>query len=457
MKCQRCAIFFVFAILALAAAQEALSPHDFARGATVEPAGDAPLQGVLLPADVYRFSRYEDLHDVRVFNAGGEVLPHAVVSATQLVSPSPRLQEVPAFSMLTAQAEQAEPLPAPAEEAEGLDLGGVLGDTQVAGAPATYLIDASALDQEVQGLRLYWQDTAESFLRTILVESSEDLLTWEPWGEAVILAGLRFGSAQLVRNEILLPPRRASYIRLIRADNVNLPLPELIRAVVELVTELIQEARRWWRPAVTSVAASSISYDLGALLSVDSARFVLPRENTLAQIRLSSSAAAGGGWQLRYEGLIYQLLTGDGEIAATSAVFIPTTDRYWLLELPGGGGVEPSLLELGQLPERLVFLARGEPPFTLAYGSTTAPEADFGMDGLLELIVAQEGEVEIATATLGAPRDLAGERALVSPAAARTRLGLGVAAVLVVMMVGLLLFRRRLEKKRLRAQAGEEA
>jgi hypothetical protein len=410
---------------------------------------DAPLQSVPLPAEVYQGVTQEGLRDLRVFNAAGQVVPHVVVSATEIDVPAPRLERVPAYSLATqedtVEAEQppaaATPPAADTDEDPGLE--GVLGLDDPDPGPASYLIDASAVDGEISGLRLFWDESA-SFMSVIAVESSDDLLSWEPWSEPVTVAGLRGQEVVLTRNEIGLPARRASYIRLIHSGGSPLPLPALTHAEVELDTGVDEGARQWWRPGLVSSEGNLHTFELAAWVTVDSMRLVMPAGNALAEVTLASATGPNRGWQERFAGLFYRL---EGAQTDQTASFVPVSDRYWRLAL-SGLRLEEVTLELGQIPERLVFLARGEGPYTLAYGSALVGEEEVRLSSLSDLRPLRDGDIEIVAASLGAPFELGGESRLVAPGAVRLQFTIFIAALLAVLMVTLIFLRRRLERRR---------
>ena len=65
-----------------------------------------------------------------------------------------------------------------------------------------------------------------------------------------------------------------------------------------------------------------------------------------------------------------------------------SNDRYWRIEVkdPDDSLVNGKIpvLELGWLPEKLIFLARGEPPFLLAVGNEKIIPAKFAMNQLIQ-------------------------------------------------------------------------
>jgi hypothetical protein len=119
----------------------------------------------------------------------------------------------------------------------------------------------------------------------------------------------------------------------------------------------------------------------------------LPEDNTLAQATLASATSADGAWITRYSGLVYRLDSkgvGDQTIAVED---VPDPD--WQLEVsPTGGGIGNGTptFEVGWQPHELQFVARGEPPFVLAYGNASTAVAPFDPRALATMARTQGGE-----------------------------------------------------------------
>lgn len=88
--------------------------------------------------------------------------------------------------------------------------------------------------------------------------------------------------------------------------------------------------------------------------------------------------------------------------------------KHWLLRVdPRGGGLGFTMpqLHVGWLPQQLVFIARGEGPFQLAYGKVGANSAELPIQTLVPGW-RRDSQLRAASATAGAERVLSGARAL---------------------------------------------
>jgi hypothetical protein len=102
-------------------------------------------------------------------------------------------------------------------------------------------------------------------------------------------------------------------------------------------------------------------------------------------------------------------LKSDGEELRNGPVPVsPNSARYWMLRTdPGQGGLgkKAPRLVVEWVPHEVVFIARGSPPFQVAYGSGVAQSAAVSLDMLPK-------SVAIATAALSAPEPSGGDSLL---------------------------------------------
>lgn len=411
----RLAPAIVLVVTATTAAGQALQPDDFARGIQVDTVDGTPVQAVIIPPVVYRTVTRADLGDLRVFNGRGEELPHAVYrggSVDTLRSPS---QPLPFFPLrgrpgddvgrLTVQVRRT-PSGALVRVDERPDRRG--GEQPV----RAYLVDASSLDVPLHQLAFSFADTTADFIAEVAAETSDDLSTWQRWGAPTTLARLRYGTHTLRRTRMALPPRAARYVRISWSGG---DLPSLDRLVV--TPSAREEMERQWASFEASVREEGIYlFDQQGVVPAERVRFRLPQPNTLARGVLVSAPAPDGPWTTRYRGLLYRLRVDEHELSTLPLSMPRTTDRYWRLTVdPAGGGLGRGTpdLELGWTSEWLLFVPRGEPPYTLAFGSASVAPSAFDADELLRLLPEQRSRLfERARAGTGPVVELGGDRRL---------------------------------------------
>jgi hypothetical protein len=179
------------------------------------------------------------------------------------------------------------------------------------------------------------------------------------------------------------------------------------------------EPERRWKAVVGSAGEKPGEYlfDLGGRLPVDRLRIGLPQPNTLASVQVFARNRDDQPWQVISTGVLYRLQRDGREIANPDLAVAGSGWRFWLLRVDQkGGGIgqgEPTL-QAGWVPQQLVFVARGNPPFQLTYGNAAAQPAAYPIATIVPGWRSAE-ELQAALATAGAQRELAGARALRAP------------------------------------------
>lgn len=392
-----------------------LTPDDFARGFRLEVAGGEPVYAVVLPRDVYRTVTRPDLGDVRVFNGEGEELPHAIDRRGVVQDDASAVVDLPFFPVYGRPGAEAADLAVQVRRGPGGALVEVTGQARQASsgqAIRAYLVDVSALDAPVEQLSFSWADTA-SFVAEVAAEASDDLTTWHRWGTPVTLAQLRYGGHTLIRNELPLPVRRARYARLTWSSD-EAPAP-LLRVAAQPVRQPEPE-RQWDRLAPVSAEGGVFRFDQPGYLPVDRVRLDLPQANTLVRVRLASAPDPDGPWTEHFRGIRYRLTLHGHELTPDPIPVPRTSDRYWRLTVePEGGGLGRGtpVLELGWTPERLLFVARGAPPYTLAFGRAGEAPSAFHPDELLRLLPERNTTAAaLPSAAIGEAVELGGDERL---------------------------------------------
>jgi hypothetical protein len=251
-----------------------------------------------------------------------------------------------------------------------------------------YIIDASALKQPIRCFTLQWQANRETFVSTVVVEQSSDLDHWRPLASAT-LAELLYGNDRLQRNEISLPSEQQAYLR------ISWPMGSKGVALAMIEAEVAQpgvEREFNWNTATSRASDGTVGrydFEVNGHYPMERLRVVLPQDNTMVRVKLSSSTdPQGNQWRMRYQGVVYSLLHEGKRLESGEINIATTSDRYWRLEVAqegGGIGTGTPQLKLGWYPHRAVFVARGSSPFTLAFGSAHAGSEpqDQGLTGWL--------------------------------------------------------------------------
>jgi hypothetical protein len=379
-------------LLAAAVASAAERPEDFAYGARLEADAREALYEVALPAMVYRGVAQPDLRDVRVFNGGGEVVPHAWrARRTEGTEGGPPV----ALTLFPLKADARATL-------DGLSISvrrDVRGTTTVnvasSGAESAaekrtvgYLVDLTAFERALRVIEVDWEPVAEGYAGKLRVDGSDDLGTWRTLVAAAPLVNLEVAGQRLQQKRIDLPQRQVKYLRLSWVpQGERASQPELTSASGELVEKFV-EAPREWAPveAGKGEKPGEYAFDVRGHFPVDRIRLLLPELNTVARVEVLARNRADQPWRQVANGVVYRLRRGEGEVTSPDLKVGMVTDRYWLLrvdERGGGVGAGAPKLEVGWIPHRLVFAARGAPPFQLAYGRRDAKPAAYAIESLV--------------------------------------------------------------------------
>jgi hypothetical protein len=413
------------ALVAFAGAAAAQSPalKDFAYGLFIESEVGRPALQFTLPDAVYQGVTRADLGDLRVFNAGGVVVPHALCAGAEVGAEIVSERPLPVFPLrrpapLGSQAGGRVTLQTPGgtsvQVVEGHAASAAI--TPTAPAPADgFVVDAGNAPGALRTLRLSWSTPDGASEAQVRVEASEDLNAWRTVVAGTTLLHIAADGQALDRNHIDLPEARYRYLRLVRNAG---PAVAISGVSADVVTPGAASAPRWFAAMPAADAEDgAFLFDASRLAPVEAARIDLAVANMALGIALDSRAAPGQEWRTRWTGDVSSV--GGSEAAAPA--FGAVTDTLWRVRVLRGaeslGGGRP-VLRLGYHPARLRFLAQGDGPFVVAYGSARVPPAQAaGCDTLLPRMPEQARATLIgaAVATPAADGPFGGPEVLAPP------------------------------------------
>ncbi|MDF3200112.1 DUF3999 domain-containing protein [Pseudomonas sp. 1912-s] len=367
-----------------ALAQE--TPADFTTRVPLTVSGEGPWYRLELPLAVQLSARQADLSDVRVFNAAGEPQAYALARQSAQSTESRSLSNVKWFPLYAA-ADSAEAVPSVRVQSTST---GTLVQVQPpsqleAGEEVLrgWLLDASGIKAPLQQLILDWTSERDGFQR-FSIEASDDLQHWRSWGEGQV-ARLSFADERVEQHEVSLPGQSARYLRLLWKGQAA---PALTSAQLESVSaHSLPLPLVWSQPlSGTRLKAGEYSWQLPNALNVERLRIDLSQPNSLAPVTLSGRRESSQAWQPLSSGLLYRL-TQNGQDVLQNELQLPGQAVAQLKldvdERGGGLGVEAPTLSFAVRATQLVFLARGEPPFTLALGNPSVKGANLPLSTLI--------------------------------------------------------------------------
>jgi hypothetical protein len=376
------------------AAFAAERPSDFAYGVPLAADGKEALYEVVLPASAYRGVVRADLADVRVFNGAGEVVPHAWRPRRTAGTEAAKPVALTLFPLKAEEGASVDALSIRVRRGPGgrssVDVTSTSAGARKGAQKRTigYLVDLTALDRALRAIEFEWQPVPDGFAGKIRVDASDDLGSWRTLVAGAPLVNLEMAGQRLQQKRVELPQHKVKYLRLSWVpQGAGAALPELASASGEPVERTVEAAREWVQaePA-KGEKPGEYAFDLRGRHPVDRVRLHLPEPNTVAQVEWLARDKADQPWRPVARGVAYRLRRDGGEITSPELSVGVTTDRYWLLRVDQrGGGVGSGMpkLEAGWVPHTLVFAARGEPPFRLAYGNRDAKPAGYSIETLI--------------------------------------------------------------------------
>ncbi|MGZ5061627.1 MAG: DUF3999 domain-containing protein [Usitatibacter sp.] len=390
----------ILATVALAASTALLAegPKDFRSTAPVTLTQPDALQRFVLPFEAYRDGR-RDLADLRVFNASGEALPIAFAGEEPAAREAPPLAPLPLFAVAGAerQAARSGDLDVTVRSNADGTIVSVQGRTRGAlstppAQPVAWLADASQLQRPVRGMVVEWDAGPGTEIAKLDVEASDDLKSWRTLATRAPVLQLGEAPQRLVQPRVEWPAQRAKYLRITAQ-----PAGFRLRAVLAVMDEVARPVPRSLRriEGTAGTKPGEYLFDVGARLPVDALRVVLPAQNSVAPFAVSSRDGASGPWGAVTGATFYRLVRDGVEIESPPVEIPRRAARYWSIQLdprsPGIGTAVPSL-EVQWRPAQVVFVARGEAPFTLAFGNAEARPARLSVS---ELIPGYETRAEL--------------------------------------------------------------
>lgn len=421
---RRCCALLVVLFAAGAQAEEI---DDYAYAAPVSIVRPAPFQRIELPVSVYRVLTHDDLSDLRIFNADGEVVPHALEPRILERSAPGEPVAVPLFA-LGAAADSGRALNLRIETDERgavINLGPE--SARARGPAGAWLVDASQIGQRIRALELVVADRERQFSGRMRVEASKDLAQWRTLVASAPLVQLQTEDHELARLRIDWPATEARYLRLTWSGAPPEGARERIfeAARVEPVPAAVELPRTWLMlqaPQIRKLGDhEEYMFKIPLALPADRLRITPPQANSVVPVELFTRAHGDAPWQSLGRHNVYRLNEAGQERRNPDLPLKPAAELMLRVDTRGGGfGTGSPTVEVGWVAHSLVFAARGKPPFTLAYGRHRATNAAFAIENLVPGYGQDTlSALPIATATLGEAVTAGGPDRLRAPLDAR--------------------------------------
>ena len=360
---------------------------EFASQTPLKLNGEGPWFRIELPLTVQLNSRQSDLGDLRVFNAEGQAQAYAVaynpVQQRQVQAPIP-VKWFPLYS--NADATDAVPAVRVERTASGTVIEVQPQSDIEAGEEILrgWLLDTSDIKEPLEQLTIDWNTEREGFQR-FSIEASNDLQNWRAWGEGQV-ARLSFADELVEQRDVALPGRSARYLRLLWKAPQG--APALTSAQLTSVSTDNPALPLSWSQAVSGSVTQPGTYqwELPTGLPLERLKIDIAQANSLAPGSLYGRLDSKDPWQPIASGLLYRL-TQNGEDIIQDELQLPgKVVRQLKLEVDergGGLGAQAPQLRFAVRATQLVFLARGNGPFSLATGNPAAKAANLPLATLI--------------------------------------------------------------------------
>jgi len=400
-------VALAWAIAAAPALADTLA--DYAYRLPLQADGDGAFVMFELPGDVYERIVRADLGDLRVFNADGAPVAHALLPQREAAREARGSASLPLFPLYVdaARADATDVAITVRKDAQGTSVDVSTRDGQPIAAQrlAGYLVDARELTEPISALTLPFA-SATNVASRVRIDASDDLASWRTVASDAPLLDLEYAGRRLTRNRVDVARVAAKYLRLTWI--AGQPAPELASVTVEYGERTSESPRQWRTVQGTSVAdkPGEFEFDLGGLFPADRVTLELPELNTVAPATLSTRAEPGNPWLPVASGVVYRLRQAGSEIENPPFPLSAPSRRYWLVridEKSGGTGARPPRLSVGWRPHVVVFAARGSGPFELAYGSRRTTPSALPIDTLVPGFDRGNPRKGLVAARVGAP------------------------------------------------------
>ncbi|WP_167378001.1 DUF3999 domain-containing protein [Pseudomonas floridensis] len=420
-------------------------PADFTSQTPLTLSGEGPWYRIELPLSVQLSARQTDLSDLRVFNAEGQPQAYALNQKQAAPEQEPTPIPVKWFALYSTQeAGDATPVIRIERASNGTVIEVQPQSDIEAGEEVLrgWLLDTSAVKAPLEQLIIDWSAEREGF-QSFSIEASDDLQHWRSWGDGQV-ARLSFADEVVDQREVGLPGQSARYLRLLWHSPHS--APTLISAHVFAAESETPAPPLTWSPPVTGKVETANEYvwQLPAGLPVERVKIDIAQPNSLAPATLYARNDAKDPWQAVSSGLLYRLNQNGGDMVQDQLQLSGRAFRQLKLVVDdrgGGLGAEAPTLSVAIQASEVVFLARGNGPFTLAVGNAAAKAANLSLATLIPDFTPQKlaalGTAKPTTATVA---NMAAPLPVVQESVDFKRLALWAVLVLGVLFLGWMAF-----------------
>jgi hypothetical protein len=245
--------------------------------------------------------------------------------------------------------------------------------------PVAYLLDASQLKAPTAALRFDWEVGPGSEIVKVTVEGSDDLRDWRTLASRAPLLRVEQAGQSLSQTRVELKGTQSKYFR-ITWDGT----PFILKSVqAESVPEVKQKARLVTKHKGVATKDGESEYDLGARLPVEAVRIVFPEANSVAAYEIATRDNEKAPWRTIATATFHRIVREGVELTSLPLSVGRRGERYWKLRPLAKSEGPPPELEVHWRPAEIVFVKKGEGPFTLAFADPQAKSEALPISSLM--------------------------------------------------------------------------
>ncbi|MBF0377152.1 MAG: DUF3999 domain-containing protein [Desulfamplus sp.] len=267
-----------------------------------------------------------------------------------------------------------------------------------------YLFDMSNFEPYPLSVELEWSGGGDNFVLNVELKGSNDLTQWY-FLKNKTLAKLKFGGNAIYQNQISFDENNLyRYLRLswlsgdLISGEQNSKSDAQLLSVKAIFPKAELKIKREWREITGNFSKTNnmiVDFDSGGYFPVDAVQIKFHQNNSIIRAEIQSAKIKENLWQYRCEGIFYSLKVGgviSNQISNEIFTFPITSDRFWRIKIGEdgagvAGAVYPPILKIGWRPHEILFVARGNPPYTLAYGSAKLLNKNIDSQTIPEMIL----------------------------------------------------------------------
>ncbi len=194
-----------------------------------------------------------------------------------------------------------------------------------------------------------------------------------------MLAKFEVNNEKLEKNEIELQRSNFAYYRISWGNtNEEIKLTS-VKAIFASESVQVEEPLQWRTVSGSKVPSTSgpivYQYDIEGYFPVSGLKVRFADKNSIARVSIEAANDQNGPWTFIQSPTFFTVVKEGAELSNLQVGMDGRRFRFWRLNLnsnPSGVGGRFPEISFGWRPNFARFLARGEGPFSVAYGSATA-------------------------------------------------------------------------------------